>query len=358
MLNRFQMLNTMRASDAPLRVGLVGAGRIGRIHAAAVAGSARPYVRLTSVADTNPEAAEALAKQFGAIRISPDELIHRASLDAAIVATPPDTHETLALPLLRRGVSVLCEKPIAHGIQSTRRMVQSGRLGRDAFVVSSKFCFTEGVVAARTMVQTGTIGLPLSLDLNFSRKEDLTKSWFVEPSISGGGILTDRGPQMLDIVRALLGEPVEIRATREAGSKYAVEDQVCVEIKTKSGARAGCTLSWRRTDDSDVYARLRTEKATVELGWQSARLRHDGGEWSSLAPGYDQSRAFSAQFDAFADTIRLGSPFPVELDQSLRNAEAIAAIYASNIDGRRILLARGRDAPIAALRKGCRKRVR
>ena len=77
----------------PLTIGLLGAGRIGKVHAAAIATT--PGARLVSVADALPDAAHSLAEAYAAHVASIDEIIADDGVDAVFITTPTDMHADL-----------------------------------------------------------------------------------------------------------------------------------------------------------------------------------------------------------------------------------------------------------------------
>ncbi len=93
-----------------LTIGLLGAGRIGKVHAAAIA--ATPGARLVSVADALPEAAAGLAGEHDATVASIDEIIADAGVDAVFITTPTDMHSDLIEQAAVAGKAIFCEKPI------------------------------------------------------------------------------------------------------------------------------------------------------------------------------------------------------------------------------------------------------
>ena len=94
-----------------LRVAVLGAGRIGKIHAANVAGN--PKAKLVTIADPYGTAARNLADHLGCeASLDPITAIERTDVDAIIIGTPTDTHVSLMLHAVKMGKAVLCEKPI------------------------------------------------------------------------------------------------------------------------------------------------------------------------------------------------------------------------------------------------------
>lgn len=93
-----------------LKVGLLGAGRIGAVHARNIA--AHPQSALTAIADVNNEAAQMLATATGAEATNTDDILQRKDIAAVLIATSTDTHADLIEAAVAAGKAVLCEKPI------------------------------------------------------------------------------------------------------------------------------------------------------------------------------------------------------------------------------------------------------
>ncbi len=93
-----------------VRFALLGAGRIGKVHARAIAGD--PDARLAAVADASPEAARAVADQAGASVRTIEDIAAAGDVDAVVICTPTDTHADLIETFARAGKAVFCEKPV------------------------------------------------------------------------------------------------------------------------------------------------------------------------------------------------------------------------------------------------------
>ncbi len=103
-----------------LRIGLLGAGRIGHVHAKAI--SAHPQSELVAVADVVKESASKLAAQYGVEARSNEDIIGDAAIDAVLIATSTNTHSDLIEAATRAGKAVLCEKPVDLRSQGRRRV--------------------------------------------------------------------------------------------------------------------------------------------------------------------------------------------------------------------------------------------
>ena len=108
----------------PLRVAVIGAGHLGRFHTRILA--ARPDVDLVGIADTNPTACQQLADTCGAAAWS-NHLPAIGRIDAAVIATPTRWHHAVACDLLRAGVHLLIEKPLASNLAEADELVMLAR---------------------------------------------------------------------------------------------------------------------------------------------------------------------------------------------------------------------------------------
>ena len=101
-----------------LKIGLLGAGRIGQVHARAIVGHEGSELALIS--DVYASTAEELAAKYDAKVVSSDEIIGDSSIDAVLIATSTDTHSELIEAAAKAGKAVLCEKPVDLNLERAR----------------------------------------------------------------------------------------------------------------------------------------------------------------------------------------------------------------------------------------------
>lgn len=112
------------AAVSELRVGVIGCGHLGKIHARLLAG--REDCRFVGVVDPAAEAAASVAESYGcAAFTSPEALV--GCCDAAVVAAPTGLHAEVAVPLLKEGIDLLVEKPLAASVEDARAIVVTAR---------------------------------------------------------------------------------------------------------------------------------------------------------------------------------------------------------------------------------------
>src|ERR1700722_13979415 len=116
-----------------LGVGLLGAGRIGNVHAKTIA--THPQSKLVAVSDVNAEAAAKLAGLYGAEVRSNEAIINDPSIGAVLIATSTNTHSELIEAATRAGKAVLCEKPVDLSLARAQACLKAvGATGRPVMI--------------------------------------------------------------------------------------------------------------------------------------------------------------------------------------------------------------------------------
>lgn len=191
--------------DRPLRCGVVGGGRMGRLHARVYANM--PGCQLVGVVDNNPERAETLAEQFGCKAFSTVEQLLAAGVDAASIATPTTFHRASAEPLLRAGVACLVEKPLAGDVAESKAIKAAADSTGAVLMVGHIERFNPIMRALRRETGGGQEIIPRFIEV--IRVSTMT---FRSVDIS---VVMDMMIHDLDVVIMLMGgrEPDEIQAS-------------------------------------------------------------------------------------------------------------------------------------------------
>lgn len=193
-----------------INIGIIGAGRIGRVHAETLAAMA-PDVGIGMVVDANRKSAAAVARSCGAARVSndPDEAIRDGEIDAVIVASPTDTHAGMIVAAAQAGKHVFCEKPIALELTDIDRALAAVERSGVIFMTGFNRRYDAGNRRLRQSVLEGKIGRP-EMCVITSRDPVPPPVDYIRVS---GGLFLDMAIHDFDLARHLLGdEPVEIFA--------------------------------------------------------------------------------------------------------------------------------------------------
>ena len=152
------MTNSSAGRRPPFRVALVGAGNIAETHAEALRGL--KTVRMTAVVDPDQDKARAFAAKWraGKVLSNTDELVAAQLCDSVHVLVPPDLHRAVAEPLLRAGLNVFVEKPMAASGDDCRALTAAAAEAGVIFGVNQNFVFHAAHRKLRTVLETGRLG--------------------------------------------------------------------------------------------------------------------------------------------------------------------------------------------------------
>ncbi len=316
--------------SGPFRLAIVGAGAIAQAHAAAVdvAGA-----KLVAVVDVRRDAAARLAAPAGAAVFGSvgEMLASGAKIDGAIVATPPDGHESATVALATAGIAVLVEKPFALCAESADRMLAAAESAGVLVTMAAKFRHTTDFKAAKRLVIDGALGELLIADVVFTGRADMRGRWNADRQVSGGGVLADNGPHAFDLLRAFVGRLVTPDSVHTADSaELGVEDSARVVALAESGLPCSVELAWSYHRDCSWYFSLVGSIGQLELGWKQSRFkRHADSTWTIIGSGYDKHAAFAAQLTNFVAASRKEAAPRVTPEDAVASVEAVEMIYTS-----------------------------
>jgi predicted dehydrogenase len=230
-----------------VRFGLVGAGEIGRLRAAAL-GLVQGCV-LAAVADADASRAQAAAQASGA-QVFPDlgRMLGETELDAVIVSTPPHLHEQIVVAALEAGKHVLCEKPLAPTVESCRRMLDCA--ARHGLSIATGFNqrYFPAIQFVKQVLDRGELGRlrHVKAYAGHSGLPEFRQPWEYDSQVVGGGTLMDNGIHLIDHVRFLLGDVEEVYgfASSEIWKLNGSEDNGFALLRGANDAVATLHSSW------------------------------------------------------------------------------------------------------------------
>ena len=229
-----------------LRVGIVGAGRIGAKRAREV--TRAPDARLVAVVDQDEQRARALAQSYGArAGTNWGALVTAPDIDAVVVATTHNWLAPISLAALEAHKHVLCEKPLAMTVAAAERLVAAAARHGRKLKTGFNHRHHPALWEAHALAQAGRIGRLLWLRCRYGHggRAGYEREWRANPAESGGGELLDQGIHALDLFRWFLGEFSEVSAVlARTFWPVAVEDNAFCTLRTPSGQVATLHASW------------------------------------------------------------------------------------------------------------------
>ena len=193
-----------------LRFGILGAGRIGQVHADGMA--AVPAAKLVAVADPFADAAKAMQDKHGCDTRTIEEIEASDDIDAVVICTPTDTHADLIERFARAGKAVFCEKPIDLSIERVKDCLKVVEETGTFLMVGFQRRFEPDFNVLKNAIDDGRIGAVEMITLT-SRDPGPPPYEYIERC---GGIFRDMTIHDFDVARWLLDEDVE--TVQAAGS--------------------------------------------------------------------------------------------------------------------------------------------
>jgi len=182
------------------RIALIGAGRIGKIHAANVA--AHPELELAYVVDPIADAAKSAAASFGARTADLDAALGDASVTGVIVASSTDTHLAFSLKAAQAGKAVFCEKPIDLDLARAEAAAAQFEAAKGNLFLAFNRRFDPNFRALKTKLDAGAVGKLETLHIT-SHDPSPPPAGYIPVS---GGLFKDMAIHDFDMARWLLGE--------------------------------------------------------------------------------------------------------------------------------------------------------
>jgi myo-inositol 2-dehydrogenase/D-chiro-inositol 1-dehydrogenase len=292
-----------------LRFGLLGAGRIGKVHAKAVTGN--PKAKLVAVADAMAPAAQAIADQYGCEVRSIAQILAASDIDAVVICTPTDTHADLIEQFTNAGKAVFCEKPIDLSLDRVKACLKVVRANKGTLMVGFNRRFDPHFMAVRAEIDKGSIGAVEMVTIT-SRDPGAPPVEYIARS---GGIFRDMTIHDFDMARFLLGEEVtEVSAMAAvlvdpAIGKAGDSDSVQVMLKTATGKMALISNSRRATYGYDQRIEVHGSKGVVSAENQRpVSIELANGSGYTRPPLHDffmtrYTEAYAAEITAFIEAV-------------------------------------------------------
>ncbi len=359
----------------PVRIALIGCGKVGSIHATSLRALAE--AELVAVCDASIERAQAFATKYGG-QVFGDltTLLREVRPEAVVIGTPHPLHAAPAIQAAEAGAHVLVEKPLAASLRDCDAMLAAARKHGVKLGVISQRRFYEPVRRMKDAIDAGKIGKPmLGVFTMYSWRDPAyyqSDPWRGKWATEGGGVLVNQSPHMLDMLQWFMGPIAEISGcwANVNHPSIEVEDTAVATVRFTSGGLGAIVTSVAQKPG--IYTKVHihgnngasigveTDRGATFIAGMSAIAEPPlndvwtiPGEESRLAEWQAEDRARFAQIDAtthyhalqiqdFAQAIRDDRKPLVSGEEGRVVVEMFTAIYRSQQERRPIAL------PIAA----------
>ncbi|MEL6207406.1 MAG: Gfo/Idh/MocA family oxidoreductase, partial [Pseudomonadota bacterium] len=236
---------------AEIGIGIVGGGYMGKAHAVAMAAVGATFdtplrPRLERVAASSPESGQRYAESFGFAEPAADwrVLVDDPKVEAVVIASPQETHRSIAEAAFALGKPVFCEKPLGASIEDARAMVAAAEASGQANMIGFNYVRTPATQFARQLIAEGAIGRVVWLrgehTEDFYADAEAPATWRAHGEANG--TLGDLAPHMINAALALVGPIASIMAEIETvhatrgGAPVSNDDQVQAMVRFTGGA--------------------------------------------------------------------------------------------------------------------------
>jgi myo-inositol 2-dehydrogenase/D-chiro-inositol 1-dehydrogenase len=299
-----------------IRFGVLGAGRIGKVHARTIASN--PKARLAYIADAMPAAAEALAAQYGAKVASVDDIIKAKDVDAILIGTPTGFHADQIQAASNAGKSIMCEKPVSLSVAAIHETLKVVDKNKSTLMIGFNRRFDPNFAEVERRVRAGDVG-NVEMVTVISRDPAPPPADYVKGS---GGIFRDMMIHDFDMARFLMGEEfVVVNALGAALVDKAIGaagdvDTAAVQMQTASGKIAVITNSRRATYGYDQRMEVHGSKGMVHaknVHNTTVELLSDGGYVADPIQNFFLERygaAYANELNTFISAVESGNRDP------------------------------------------------
>lgn len=334
------------APAAPVRIAMIGVGRIGRMHADIVARNV-PGAQLAAVVDAFPAAAEAVAAELGVPAMTLEQVLADPTIDAVGVTTTTATHVETIIAAAQAGKAIMCEKPISMDLAEVDQALAAVKAAKVPFMVGFNRRFDPSHAAVREAVATGRIG-QVEIVRIASRDPEPPPMSYVAGS---GGLFLDMMVHDFDMAPFVVGSPVVqvfAQGAVRVDPGFAKEGDIDTAVVLMNHADG--TLSTIDNSRRAVYGYDQRVEAFGSKGMvasENVRLNTTeltlagGTTVEPLMPWFitRYADAYRLEWSAFVDYVRNGGQSPVPGDQARRPLVIAAAANLSLAENRPVSIA-------------------
>lgn len=330
-----------------ITVGIIGAGRIGKVHATSIA-NYLPNVKIKAVSDVNENAARELAEKMGIPDCYGDykKILEDPEIDAVLICSSTDTHSPISVEAANAGKHIFCEKPIDHDLGKIKEVLAAVEKAGVKYQVGFNRRFDHNFKAVKEAVSSGKIG-DIHLVKITSRDPQEPPLEYIKVS---GGIFLDMTIHDFDMARYLSGSEVtEVYAIGDCLINPDIKsagdvDTAVVTLKFENGAMGIIDNSRRAAYGYDQRAEVFGSKGAVSISndtQSSAVLSTEQGIVSEKPLYFFLERymqSFADEISQFVEAIEKNGETPVNANDGLRAVLIGKAAQKSLKEGRPVLI--------------------
>ena len=342
-----------------VKLGIVGIGNMGAIHAQSVIDGNIPRCRLTAVCDPKVECLDRFSSAEAFLSI--DDFLRSPEIDAVLIATPHYSHTVIGIRTLESGRHLLVEKPISVHKSDAERLIAAHQGSEQIFAAMFNQRTDPFFLKLRQLVQSGDLGVIRRVHwtiTNWFRTEAYYQSsdWRATWAGEGGGVLLNQCPHNLDLFQWIFGMPARVRAFCHFGRYHdiEVEDDVTAYLEYSDGmtaifsASTGEAPGTNRLEvvaeqgkvviENDLFLFTRNEVPMSEFSRTDPGRFSAPSTWEIRIPIAGHGPQHNGILVNFVSAILDGTPLVAPAREGLNSLELANAFLLSTLENRSVQL--------------------
>lgn len=331
-----------------VKVGILGAGGIAKVHAANLKADER--VKIVGVADIAKDRALALATESGedATAVGSLEALFDLGVDAVYITTPNTLHVDPVLKSLEQGVHVFSEKPMATTLDGAAKIRDAAGHSKGIYNLGMNRRYASVYKEIKSLIDAKEL-TPFLANIKMNRGELLNPSWTANPEVTGG-FLYETPFHLMDLSRYFFGEVKTVLCEGRQNISESEIDTFAIMLTFESGtianfvtyAHAGWSFPFESVEVYGKYSTIRTEE--LEKVYYSAGLNLETTGHDFFQLSISEKWGYKEEDKLFIDAITGDGKPPVTAEDGYLSIQLLNAIYESARTGERINLSERRQA--------------
>jgi predicted dehydrogenase len=344
-----------------LRVGIIGFGKMGMLHAGIV--NSMSDVELAAVTDMTSVVLNALKLNKPSVAVYENyiEMLNNEHLDAVFITTPTFLHVPMALECVNRRIHFFVEKPLGISCEDARPLLESLKREKIINMVGYMGRCIETFTRAREILKAGVLGdiVAYNATMYVSQLFKRGKGWRYKKENSGGGVVITQNSHLIDLLIWYFGEVKAVNGFTRSYYSSETEDFAHAYLEFKDGVTGWFDASWsvRHHRMVEISLNIEAENGTLMVNDDEVRLflEKPAKGYQEGWTTYTKPELFSGveidvggpqytrQDRHFVDAVIQGNPTDCDVKTAYRAQEVTDAIYESAKNGgNRVVLGKGR----------------
>jgi predicted dehydrogenase len=329
------------------KIAVIGLGSIAQLVHLPIL-SKLSNVEITAIADINKNRLKTVGEKFSNANQFTDyqKMLAENEFEAAVIATPTNTHSEIAIECLKSKRHILIEKPIARNLEEAKEINSVARKNKKQVMIGMNLRFRPDAMLMKSLVSSGELGDIFYIRCGWLRKQSSDQKWFLNKSQSGGGVIIDLGILILDLALWIMNDHQMKSVTVQKFSHNTknVEDSAVGMVRFDNDQIISFEVSWGLHSEWDKFhlAAFGT-KGTAHLNPLRAYKRLETNRIDYTLPNQSNStnlfkKSYENELKHFIGMVRENNPVTSSCDDAVSLMRLLEAMYQSAESKKEVVL--------------------